>query len=199
MFEMLPASALRENSSAGPSVVAAAMHGALIVSAVMLARPILEAATGAQPIDVWIPFPIAESPRAPAGTSSTVAQPFAAPLDIPPVIVPPLPTDLPLLPLQSRLDRLTDRIAAPGIGGEHGVGANDSLSGASGVWTAMMVDEPASVAEVVRPQYPRTLEAAGVTGRVVLEFVIDTSGRVEPASVRIVSSSHLYGDRKSVV
>jgi protein TonB len=60
-------------------------------------------------------------------------------------------------------------------------------------------DEPATIATVdraaamlahPRPRYPDQLRAAGVTGRVVIRLVVDTMGRVEPASVVIRESSH---------
>ena len=39
-------------------------------------------------------------------------------------------------------------------------------------------------------RYPDEYRQVGIQGRVVLEVVIDTTGRVEPASVRILVSSH---------
>jgi protein TonB len=39
-------------------------------------------------------------------------------------------------------------------------------------------------------QYPDALRSAGIQGRVVLEFVIDTLGRVDTASVRVLTTSH---------
>ncbi len=40
-----------------------------------------------------------------------------------------------------------------------------------------------------KPRYPDSLRTAGVDGRVVIEFIVDTTGHVEPGSVRIVSST----------
>ncbi len=40
------------------------------------------------------------------------------------------------------------------------------------------------------PQYPMQLRQARVEGRVLLRFVVDESGRVEPASVGVVSATH---------
>ena len=40
------------------------------------------------------------------------------------------------------------------------------------------------------PEYPRELQVAGEEGRVVVEGVIDTLGRVEAGSVRVVSSTN---------
>src|SRR5205814_5654378 len=39
-------------------------------------------------------------------------------------------------------------------------------------------------------EYPRILRRAGIQGRVVVQVVIDTLGRVEPGSPRVVSSSN---------
>ena len=44
------------------------------------------------------------------------------------------------------------------------------------------------------PKYPELLRSAGITGEVMLEFVIDTAGRVEQGSARIVSSTHRLFD-----
>ena len=43
-------------------------------------------------------------------------------------------------------------------------------------------------------RYPEMLRQAGVEGQVVLDFVIDTTGHVEPASVRIISTAHSLFD-----
>ena len=43
--------------------------------------------------------------------------------------------------------------------------------------------------------YPATLRDAGVAGRAVLQFIVNTDGRVDPASIRVVSATHeQFGD-----
>jgi protein TonB len=50
------------------------------------------------------------------------------------------------------------------------------------------------------PRYPEILRQAGIDGRVMAEAVVDTSGRVEPASVRIVSAAHpLFAEEARLV
>jgi TonB family protein len=45
------------------------------------------------------------------------------------------------------------------------------------------------------PPYPRSLANAGIAGEVLVRFVVDTAGRVEPPSVEIIRASHgLFGD-----
>jgi periplasmic protein TonB len=56
--------------------------------------------------------------------------------------------------------------------------------------TVATVDRVAAMLAPLRPRYPDQLRAAGVTGRVVVRLVVDTMGRVEPASVVIRESSH---------
>jgi TonB family protein len=40
------------------------------------------------------------------------------------------------------------------------------------------------------PAYPPLLADAGVGGRVVVRFVVDTTGRVEPATISVLASPH---------
>lgn len=40
------------------------------------------------------------------------------------------------------------------------------------------------------PQYPAALEIAGIPGRVLVQFVIDTAGRVETATLAVLSSTN---------
>src|SRR5262245_19848141 len=41
-----------------------------------------------------------------------------------------------------------------------------------------------------KPRYPEPLRQAGIEGRVLVRFVVDTVGRIDPASVQILSSTH---------
>ncbi len=38
------------------------------------------------------------------------------------------------------------------------------------------------------PPYPEVMRMAGIRGRVLLEAIVDTVGRVEPSSIRILAS-----------
>jgi periplasmic protein TonB len=42
----------------------------------------------------------------------------------------------------------------------------------------------------VQPRYPDMLRQAGVEGEVLAQFVVDTTGRAEPGSLKILKSSH---------
>jgi protein TonB len=55
---------------------------------------------------------------------------------------------------------------------------------------ARAVEEPPVLLSHPTPGYPALLRSAGIEGRVVVEAVLDTAGRVERGSLRIVSSTH---------
>jgi TonB family protein len=40
------------------------------------------------------------------------------------------------------------------------------------------------------PHYPAALRQAGIDGRVLVRFVVDTAGRIDPASVQVLQSTH---------
>jgi len=72
-----------------------------------------------------------------------------------------------------------------GDGGSGGDGAGGGTYDARGVEVEAALRPGAPV-----PRYPESLRSERIEGRVVARFVVDTTGRVEPASVRIVASEH---------
>jgi TonB family protein len=56
--------------------------------------------------------------------------------------------------------------------------------------TAESVDDPVEVLEQLPLRYPPALAQAGITGRVELEYVVDTTGRAEPGSLRVLATTH---------
>lgn len=176
-------------------MLSSAIHAALIASAVLFVRPRHEAAAAdARPL-ILDPFvnpaspAVVDGPRRHARGPRVPARP-----DIPMLVVPPVEISPTLPSINTGVQQILAEIGAAADssgGGSSGRSSSDSsVSGASSVWTSTMVDEPATVTHRVLPRYPRALEDAGVSGRVVLEFVVDTTGRVEAATVVIMSSTH---------
>jgi TonB family protein len=67
----------------------------------------------------------------------------------------------------------------------------DELVSSMAIYTADQVDTAAQPADVqLRVSYPQALFAAGVSGSVTAEFVVDETGQVEPESFGIVASSN---------
>jgi len=119
-------------------------------------------------------------------------------------VIPPsaVPTGLPPVNLN---ERPLDPKNYTGLGVEGGVsfgvvggtGAVDfaALDGVDGVvydgeTTEDLRFRKAQVISQPGVRYPPALRMAGVEGRVVLRFVVDTLGAVEPGSIRAVESSH---------
>jgi TonB family protein len=60
----------------------------------------------------------------------------------------------------------------------------------AGVYAEDAVTERPQLLRFPVPKYPDSLRAAGVSGRVLVEVIVDSSGHADSASVRILSSSH---------
>jgi TonB family protein len=59
-----------------------------------------------------------------------------------------------------------------------------------GLYSARLVEEPPELLAAPLPVYPERLRQARIEGLVVLEVIVDTTGKVEPASIRVVQSAH---------
>jgi protein TonB len=59
-----------------------------------------------------------------------------------------------------------------------------------GVYPAAVVEEAPTLLAGRTLGYPELLRRAGIEGRVIVEAVIDTNGRAEPATIAIVHASH---------
>ena len=117
-------------------------------------------------------------------------QTVAAPQDIPKVIPPVDLTQRPLDPRDFTGRGVEGGIAAGVVGG---TGKVDAGGDADAIYEATTSDahfEQAVLVSEPTPKYPKPLEAVGVEGRVALEFVVDTTGRVEARSIRILESTH---------
>jgi periplasmic protein TonB len=105
-----------------------------------------------------------------------------APIDI--------PTDIPPIDLSERFDPrdFTGTGVEGGVfsGVEGGTGPVDL----SQTFLEAAVDEPPERLSGPNPRYPEMLRQAGIEGQVVLEFVIDTTGRVEENSIKILNSTN---------
>jgi TonB family protein len=60
------------------------------------------------------------------------------------------------------------------------------------VYTADQVDRPARAdsSVMLEPIYPDSLKQAHTSGSAIVEFVVDTEGRVEPETISVVVASH---------
>jgi TonB family protein len=91
-----------------------------------------------------------------------------------------IPSDIPPVDLQQRFDPKD----------YSGSGVEGSRASGNEVYAEALVEERPVLLSAPAPVYPALLKQAGIQGRVILPAVIDTIGRVEPASVRIMKSAH---------
>jgi TonB family protein len=92
-------------------------------------------------------------------------------------VLPPIPLDTRLPADVPSVAELIARGALEGRSRDLGFGA-------------AAVDESVEIVEQPEPRYPASLAAAGIEGRVELEYVVDTTGQVVPGSIRAVASTH---------
>jgi len=94
-----------------------------------------------------------------------------------------IPTDIPPVDLQQRFD--PKDFSGSGVEGGR---ANGIVLSGNEVYAEALVEERPALLSAPPPVYPALLKQAGIQGRVVLRAVIDTTGRVEPASIQIMKS-----------
>ena len=94
-----------------------------------------------------------------------------------------IPTNIPPINLQEHFDPKD----YTGTGVEGGIGTG-IVPSSDQVYMESVVEERPELLSGPQPMYPDLLRQAGVAGRVIVQAIIDTSGRAEPASVKIVQS-----------
>jgi protein TonB len=156
------------------SLLSLAVHAAIVAAALRgtaTARPKPSPAIGSDTI--WaLPY------GTPDQTDTPLPVPGPAPLyDIRLPTMPPisLPTGASPTPGVDVLRSLHD--------------ATIQASGNGISWSPFDENYPEVLAAPI-PAYPERLRQAGVEGRVVLEAVVDSSGRVDETSIRVVLASH---------
>ncbi|HXM38216.1 MAG TPA: energy transducer TonB [Gemmatimonadales bacterium] len=60
----------------------------------------------------------------------------------------------------------------------------------TGVILADSLDAPPTIVRDARLNYPLDLLRGGRQGRVIVQFVLDTTGQAEPGSLRVIASAH---------
>ncbi|MDH3457748.1 MAG: energy transducer TonB [Gemmatimonadota bacterium] len=109
-------------------------------------------------------------------------QVLTAPIDI--------PTEIPPINLEERFDPRD----YSGVGVEGGV--FQGVEGGTGpvdltqVFAEAVVDEVPERISCPLPEYPRMMQQANIEGQVLLQFVVETDGHVNPSSIESLNSSH---------
>lgn len=206
MFDVLVASGAHLELRARWVTTSLITHALVITLAAVATRAALDNPTVKAPEAVTLLFvpkpppapPPPEVKREPPPPSVVMAEPppkgfqtVATLKDIPNVIPPVDLTQRPLDPRDFTGRGVEGGLAEGVVGGSGKVDA--AAGGLDAIYEATTQDERFEQASMVfqpAPKYPKALEALGIEGRVTVEFVIDTTGRVQPASIRILESTH---------
>jgi periplasmic protein TonB len=199
MFARLPESRAVREMRPGGTVVSVLGHGLLVAALVVLTAD-ARGVTAADPpprIEDWInvappPVPVAVQGPPASGRPRSVAAPdvpaLVAPLTVP-ITLPPI--DPTARAITSADDIGTYRRARDPGGMTMGVrgGAGSTLGVVA--FAASEVDKPVVVSPGAQPPaYPDALRQAGVTGEVIAQFVVDSTGRAIMRTFTVVESAH---------
>ena len=206
MFDVLVASDTHLELKPRWVTTSVAMHLLVVALAVVATQAAFDAPKLAAPdpaMLVFVPKPAPAPPAlkrvAPAPTVTTAEPPpkgfqtLEALADIPNVIPPVDLTQRPLDPRDFTGRGVEGGVAEGVVGGTGKVEGWSETRALDAIYEATTDDDrfqPAIMVSQPPPVYPKALEALNIEGRVGVEFVIDTSGKVQRASIRILETSH---------
>jgi TonB family protein len=105
------------------------------------------------------------------------------------VAVQDIPTEIPPINLNERFD--PKDFTGTGVQGGVSVGVVGGTGPVTGeTYLEAQVDDPPDLISAGPRRYPPVLERAGVGGRVIAQFVVDTTGPPETSGFRILSSTN---------
>jgi protein TonB len=195
MLDVLLESKSVRTKRTGGTLMSMLLHGALVTSAVALGvgpKP-TDASTPDAPRPSIIYVPIArvpEAPRAPVvpSTSTHPSAPAPAPTPLPTfdhVTAGIPPVDLTAAPITDQTE------FSRGVStGAEGIDRRSLGGPVDGVLEERYVDRaPRIFGTPIQPAFPTALRERGIGGRVAVQFVVDTLGKAEMSSLRIVEAT----------
>ena len=193
MFRHLLESAPSRQRTRSATVISFALHAALVGSAVAATAVEVDVSPTVPVTVTTLVYPRSRQTMVPPArpASPTPTAPSPTPPIMPPVEV---PTTLPPVPEPGTppMDPWTTLPTSPGSPG--GSGDPTAASGPGGdigpMWPEDVARHAMPLGGVRAPRYPEPLRTRRLEGIVVASFVVDTLGRVEPASFKARESAH---------
>lgn len=196
MFDQLLETKAKKQRSAGGTVISIILHTALVVAAVVLTKKTAEALEKPKEEKVVLvetkKEPEPEKPKdqpKPQDVVAQVAPPKGFQILTPPIDVPNVIPDVDL----SR--KATDEADFSGKGVQGGI-----AKGVEGGTGPVISDQPyfdfqvekaaAAIPGSGGPAYPEMLKSSGVEGEALVQFVVDTTGRAELGSFKVLRATH---------
>lgn len=193
MFDNLIESKFKKTKSGRQFTMSLILHTLIVLG---LIRATMGAAETVKRIMADTTMVFLEPPKAPPPPPDQPPPDAVVAANPPPqgfqVVLPPsvVPTAIPPVDLNRHFDAkdfsgkgVEGGIAAGVIGG---TGPVDNTQ----VFMEAQVDDPPTLLSAGPNRYPEVLKAAGISGRVVVQFVIDTAGHPEPSTINIISTPH---------
>ena len=195
MFRQLLESAPKRQRTRSAAVLSLTFHAALVGSAIAATAmdPRVDPATLDPIRDIFF-VPAQRAPTTPARPAPPTPAP-SAPSPVPPIIAPvDVPEALPPVPEPgtSPMDPWTTLPTVPGTPGGTGDSANPSGTPGDGspMWAEDLAQPARPLGTMRTPRYPDPLRTSRLEGIVIVTYVVDTLGRVEPASFKAREATH---------
>ena len=192
MFENLLESKAKKQRTFGQTLMSVGLHGLIIFAAVKATQSAAESVKD-KPIDTTMVFlkPPEAPPPPPPPPEVVVTNP--PPKGFQTVVAPTdIPKDIPPIDLKQKAFDPKD-FTGKGIEG----GVSTGVVGGTGpvdvkaeVFTEAELDDPVSPISIPTPRYPPVLQSAGIAGSVDVQYIVDTTGHAEPASFKVLKSTH---------
>ena len=193
MFETLIESKPKKQRKVGQTVFSMIFHGLLIAGAVKVTAGAAERLQEA-PTDTTLVFlqPPKETPPPEKPPEEVVVSANPPPKGFQTVIA---PTDIPKeIPPVNLNERALDPRDFTGKGVEGGI-ASGIVGGTGPVeigqtFLEAQVDDPPQMISQGPQLFPPAMRAAGIPGKVTMQYVVDVTGHVEPGSLKVLSATH---------
>jgi len=193
MFENLIESQSRGFKSYGQSALSLVLHVLFAYGAIKAtsgaAETLKEILQDTTMVFLKPPDPPPPPPATPPPDAVVTAQPPPQGFQ---TVAPPteIPKDIPPINLTERFDArdfsgkgVEGGIATGVVGGTGPVSTTETFVEAE-------VDDPVRAINIPRPKYPPVLQQAGIAGSVDVQYVVDTTGRAEPSSFKVLRSTN---------
>jgi len=192
VFENLLESKAKKQRTFGQTLMSVGLHGLIIFAAVKATQSAAESVKD-KPIDTTMVFlkPPEAPPPPPPPPEVVVANP--PPKGFQTVVAPTdIPKDIPPIDLKQKAFDPKD-FTGKGIEGGVGtgvVGGTGPVDVKAEVFTEAELDDPVQQINIPPPRYPPVLQSAGIAGSVDVQYIVDTTGHAEPASFKVLKSTH---------
>lgn len=195
MFENLIESNRKTKPPLGQTVMSLFLHVGLIFGAIKATQG---AAEKIKEITVDTTMVFLKPPETPPPPPTPPPENVVVSANPPPqgfqLVSPPdnIPTEIPPVDLNQKFDPkdFTGKGVEGGIAAGVVGGTGPVIEGE--VFLAAEVDETPQVVDRAKciPKYPAVMQAAGIPGKVTLQFIVNVDGRADPSSIKVTSSTH---------